>query len=170
MASSRRPVFRIVTAASCCYQLCLVRFRFSKNFLPTAPMKDRSFTPRWRPFYRASKRKSSNVRTKLKASSLCQNVGLSNAPSVGSTDAADWPRTGNVSTVERSLSSNLPPFASCCESYAILVKVSGRTLRDTIDAGIAASHRGCQGRAACRHIAVVVLYEEGHRLSERRDG
>ena len=58
MASSHLPAFRIVTAASCCYRLCSGCFRFSKNFLPTAPTKGRSFTPRWRQFCLASKRKS----------------------------------------------------------------------------------------------------------------
>jgi len=128
MASLHPPAFRIATAASCCYRLCSGCFRFSKNFLPIAPTKARSFTPHWQQFYLASKRKSSNVPTKPKALSLCQNAGSLNAPSLGSIVAADWPRIGSVSTVKLSLSSNSLPFVSCSENFAIPHKVSGRTL------------------------------------------
>ena len=57
-----------------------------------------------------------------------QGVGWSNAPSPGSTAAADWPRTGRTSTATRSPSSNSRPFDSCSENSVILHKVSGRTL------------------------------------------
>jgi hypothetical protein len=55
-------------------------------------------------------------------------TGLSSGPSLGSGDAEGWPRTGNVSTARRSLSSSSLPFASCCESYAIQDDVPGQTL------------------------------------------
>ena len=44
--------------------------------------------------------------------------------------AADWPRIGRISIATLSLSSNLLPYASCYGSYAIIDKVSGRTLRE----------------------------------------
>jgi len=43
------------------------------------------------------KRKSSNVPTGSRALSFCPNAGLLNAPSVGSTAAADSPRIGKTS-------------------------------------------------------------------------
>src|SRR5208337_923138 len=72
---------------------------------------------------------SSNDRIKLKASSPYPSAGSSNAPSPGSAAAADWPRIGNASTARRSPSCASPPFASCCESYAIPRDVLGQTLR-----------------------------------------
>src|SRR5208337_715042 len=67
---------------------------------------------------------------RLKASSPYPSAGSSNAPSPGSAAAADWPRIGNASTARRSPSCASPPFASCCESYAIPRDVLGQTLRD----------------------------------------
>src|SRR5271166_3326574 len=77
----------------------------------------------------ASTSRSSNDRIKLKASSPYPSAGSSNAPSPGSAAAADWPRIGNASTARRSPSCASPPFASCCESYAIPRDVLGQTLR-----------------------------------------
>ena len=57
-----------------------------------------------------------------------QALGGSNAPSPGSTAAADWPRTGRTSTATRSPSSSSRPFDSCSENSVILHKVSRRTL------------------------------------------
>src|SRR5271166_6467222 len=65
----------------------------------------------------------------LKASSPYPSAGSSNAPSPGSAAAADWPRIGNASTARRSPSCVSPPFASCCENYAIPRDVLGQTLR-----------------------------------------
>src|SRR5271166_6499388 len=67
--------------------------------------------------------------TALKASSPYPSAGSSNAPSPGSAAAADWPRIGNASTARRSPSCASPPFASCCETYAIPRDVLGQTLR-----------------------------------------
>src|SRR5271165_585656 len=66
--------------------------------------------------------------TALKASSPYPSAGSSNAPSPGSAAAADWPRIGNASTARRSPSCASPPFASCCENYAIPRDVLGQTL------------------------------------------
>src|SRR5262249_37795457 len=66
---------------------------------------------------------------KPSASSCSQNAGSSSGPSLGSGDAEGWPRTGNVSTAKRSLSSSSLLFASCFESYAIQDDVPGQTLR-----------------------------------------
>jgi hypothetical protein len=57
------------------------------------------------------------------------NAGSSNAPSLGSTGAAGWPRTGKTSTTPRSPSSASPPSACCSENSATTHKVFGRTLR-----------------------------------------
>src|SRR5215813_4222633 len=65
---------------------------------------------------------------KPSASSCSQNAGSSSGPSPGSGDAEGWPRTGNVSTAKRSLSSSSLLFASCFESYAIQDDVPGQTL------------------------------------------
>ena len=40
--------------------------------------------------------------------------------------AEGWPRTGSASTTKRSPSSASPPFASCCENYAIPYEVPGQ--------------------------------------------
>src|ERR1700676_521292 len=73
--------------------------------------------------------RSSRDRIKPQASSHCPSAGSSNAPSLGSAAADDWPRTGNVSTTRPSPSCALPPSASCCENYAIPHDVLGQTLR-----------------------------------------
>src|SRR5271165_1401892 len=73
--------------------------------------------------------------TALKASSPYPSAGSSNAPSPGSAAAADWPRIGNASTARRSPSCASPPFASCCENYAIPRDVLGQTL-NIADAGV----------------------------------
>src|SRR5262245_1762790 len=65
---------------------------------------------------------------KPSASSCSQNADSSSGPSPGSGDAEGWPRTGNVSTAKRSLSSSSLLFASCFESYAIQDDVPGQTL------------------------------------------
>jgi hypothetical protein len=54
--------------------------------------------------------------------------GWSNARLVGSTAAAGSPRIGRTSITMPSRSSNGLPSASCYEGYAMLDKVSGRTL------------------------------------------
>src|ERR1700677_515344 len=73
--------------------------------------------------------RSSRDRIKPQASSHCPSAGSSNAPSLGSAAADDWPRTGNASTTRRSPSCASPPSASCCENYAIPHDVLGQTLR-----------------------------------------
>src|SRR5271156_2704318 len=72
----------------------------------------------------------SSDRIKPQASSHCPGAGSSNAPSLGSAAADDWPRTGNASTTRRWPSCASPPSASCCENYAILHDVLGQTLRE----------------------------------------
>src|SRR5271169_6658597 len=57
--------------------------------------------------------RSSSDRIKPQVSSRCPSAGSSNAPSLGSAAADDWPRTGNASTTRRSPSCASPPSASC---------------------------------------------------------
>ena len=78
----------------------------------------------------ASTSRSSSDRVKPQASSRCPNAGSSNAHSLGSAAADDWPRTGNASTTRRSPSSASPPSVSCCENYAIPHDVLGQTLKE----------------------------------------
>ena len=73
--------------------------------------------------------RSSSDRIKPQASSHCPSAGSSNAPSLGSAAADDWPKTGNVSTTRLSPSCASPPSASCCENYAIPHDVLGETLK-----------------------------------------
>src|SRR5271167_4249442 len=73
--------------------------------------------------------RSSSDRIKPQASSHCPSAGSSNATSLGSAAADDWPKTGNVSTTRLSPSCASPPSASCCENYAIPHDVLGQTLR-----------------------------------------
>lgn len=115
-------------AASCCYRLCSACSHSSASSLPTALMRGRSSTrrlPKSCPFW---KPRSSNARIKSKALSSCQNAGLLNEPSVGSIVAAGSPKIGKISIVTPLRFSNSRPSASCCENYAILDIVSGRTL------------------------------------------
>lgn len=117
-------------AASCCYRLCSACSHSSASSLPTALMRGRSSTrrlPKSCPFW---KPRSSNARIKSKALSSCQNAGLLNEPSVGSIVAAGSPKIGKISIVTPLRFSNSRPSASCCENYAILDIVSGRTLRE----------------------------------------
>src|SRR5277367_4091521 len=72
--------------------------------------------------------RSSSDRIKPQASSHCPSAGSSNAPSLGSAAADDWPKTGNVSTTRLSPSCASPPSASCCENYPIPHDVLGQTL------------------------------------------
>src|SRR5262249_7101620 len=74
---------------------------------------------------------------KPSASSCSQNAGSSSGPSPGSGDAEGWPRTGNVSTAKRSLSSSSLLFASCFESYAIQDDVPGQILRRKAKSAVA---------------------------------
>jgi hypothetical protein len=80
----------------------------------------------------------------------CPSVGSSNAQSLGSTVAADWPRIGKISIATLSLSSNSLPSASCYASCAILDKVSGRTLRPQFSNEVfdlwCQGHRPCKGQ------------------------
>ena len=78
-------------------------------------------------FWRTSTSRSLSDRIKPQASSRCPNAGSSNALSLGSAAADDWPRTGNASTTRRSPSSASPPSVSCCENYAIPHDVLGQT-------------------------------------------
>ena len=82
--------------------------------------------------WRASTSRSSSDRVKPQASSRCPNAGSSNAHSLGSAAADDWPRTGNASTTRRSPSSASPPSVSCCENYAIPHDVLGQTLTSLV--------------------------------------
>jgi len=61
------------------------------------------------------------------------SAGSSNAPSLGSAAADDWPRTGNASTTRRSPSCVSPQSASCCESFATPHNVLGQTLSEQSD-------------------------------------
>ena len=63
--------------------------------------------------WRASTSRSSSDRVKPQASSRCPNAGSSNAHSLGSAAADDWPRTGNASTTRRSPSSASLQSVSC---------------------------------------------------------
>ena len=92
--------------------------------------RGRSSRARSNGFWRASTSRSSSDRVKPQASSRCPNAGSSNAHSLGSAAADDWPRTGNASTTRRSPSSASPPSVSCCENYAIPHDVLGQTLRE----------------------------------------
>src|SRR5262249_18894752 len=89
---------------------------------------------------------------KPSASSCSQNAGSSSGPSLGSGDAEGWPRTGNVSTAKRSLSSSSLLFASCFESYAIQDDVPGQTLSKGPD-GVVVRRR--LTRQAIQYTAVV---------------
>jgi len=71
-------------------------------------------------------------------------VGSSSAPSARSTDAAGWPRIGNVSTAPACHSSVGLPSASCCESFASTQNDLGSTLRRKDEA----RRRVTQGRSA----------------------
>ena len=55
-------------------------------------------------------------------------VGSSSAPSARSTDAAGWPRIGNVSTAPACHSSVGLPSASCCKSFVSTQNDLGSTL------------------------------------------
>ena len=103
-------------------------FPFLKILLLMAAIRGRSFKGRWRRFCRSSKPKSSNARTRPRASWFCHAAGLSSAPSHGSTVAAVSPRTGKISPATRSPSCASPPSASCSENSAIPHKLSGLTL------------------------------------------
>ena len=76
--------------------------------------------------------KSSNDPIKPKASSSCPSAGSSSGLSPGWAAAAGSPRIGSASIARRSLSSNSPPSASCCESFAILYNLPGQTLRNSM--------------------------------------
>src|SRR5260221_406169 len=78
--------------------------------------------------YLVSKPKSSNDPLTPKGSCSYPSVGSSNEPSHGSIAVAVSPRIGKISTATHSRSKNLPPSASCCESFVTLKQVSKRTL------------------------------------------
>src|SRR6202011_3347679 len=113
-----------------CWLRYLVNFPFLKGCLLTAPMPVQSSTMRWPKSCLNSKPKSSSDPIKPKASSFYPNVGSSSAQLLGSTGAAVSPRTLKISTAALWVSSASLPYALCSESFAILDKLLGRTLRD----------------------------------------
>ena len=129
MRSFIPPTFRIATAAFSFCAHCSEGSRFCKSCSPMADIRDQSFARRRRKLCQASRRKSSSVPMRRRASRSCLDAGSSNEPFPGSVVVEDWPRIGRTSTERRSLSCASPPFASCSESYAIPHDVFGRTLR-----------------------------------------
>jgi hypothetical protein len=75
-------------------------------------------------FHTALAKVSPNLKTEVKTLRSCQRVRA-----ITQAVAADWPRIGRTSIATLSPFSNSLPSASCYESYAILDKVPGRTLR-----------------------------------------
>src|SRR6266478_3582869 len=96
--------------------------------MPTAAIKDRSFSP---PFAKSSGKstwRSSSAPISQRALRSCPSDGSSNAPSPGSTAAAAWPRIGSASTERPWRSCAWPQSASCCESSVKKHHDPGRTL------------------------------------------
>ena len=104
------------------------RLSVPDSSMPTAITRGRSSRARSNGFG-ARPRRDRQAIVKPQASSRCPNAGSSNAHSLGSAAADDWPRTGNASTTRRSPSSASPPSLSCCENYAIPHDVLGQILR-----------------------------------------
>lgn len=103
-------------------------FRSSSASSPMPATKDRRpLPPPQRPAHGRSR--SSNGPISPRASLFCPNDGWSSAPSPGSTDVEDLPRTGKASIARRSLSCASPQSVSCCENFAIPHDVPGQTLR-----------------------------------------
>src|SRR5258708_25908259 len=87
-----------------------------------------SFKPLCTGSFDRSMWKSSNGPTPPRASRSCQNVGSSNAPSLGSIAAAASPRTGSASTERPSRSCDWRQSDSCSESYVRKENDPGQTL------------------------------------------
>src|SRR4030088_699553 len=99
--------------------------------MPTAAIKDRSFSP---PFAKSSGKstwRSSSAPISQRALRSCPSDGSSNAPSPGSTAAAAWPRIGSASTERPWRSCAWPQSASCCESSVKKHHDPGQTLRES---------------------------------------
>ena len=91
-------------AASHCWRRWSVGFHSLRSWLPIVPIKGRFLPARSPKSYPVSKPKSSDDPIKPKGSCSYPSVGLSNAPSLGSTGAAASPRTGKISTATPSRS------------------------------------------------------------------
>ena len=128
MRSCIRPIFKTATEACSFSRPCSACIRFCKSSSPMADIKGRSFKRLWPKRFRTSKSKSSNGRITPKASRFSPSVGLSNAPSPGSTDAGDWPRTLKTSPAMPWHSCVSPRSASCSENFVINNQLSGPTL------------------------------------------
>src|SRR6202040_1764375 len=128
MRSCIRPIFKTAMEACSFSRPCSACIRFCKSSSPMADIKGRSFKRLWPKRFRTSKSKSSNGRITPKASRFSPSVGLSNAPSPGSTDAGDWPRTLKTSPAMPWHSCVSPRSASRSENFVINNQLSGPTL------------------------------------------
>ena len=110
-----------------CWPRCSVNFRFSQNCSSIAPTPDQSSILRSAKSYPISKPKLSDAQIVPRLRAVTQALDrrtyarlVEPLPPTG--------QGGRISIAALSLSSNSLPSASCCESYAILDEVPGRTL------------------------------------------
>ena len=135
MRSCIRRIFKTATAACWFFQPCSACTRFCKNSLLTAATKGRSCKRLWPKRFRISNLKSSNAPIMQKASRFSHDVGSSNVPSHGSTDADDWPRILKTSHATHWHSCVSRQSELCSERFVINNQLLGQTLRPPIDSG-----------------------------------
>ena len=129
MRSCIRRIFKTATAACWFFQPCSACTRFCKNSLLTAATKGRSCKRLWPKRFRISNLKSSNAPIMQKASRFSHDVGSSNVPSHGSTDADDWPRILKTSHATHWHSCVSRQSELCSERFVINNQLLGQTLR-----------------------------------------
>jgi hypothetical protein len=128
MRSCIRRIFKTATAACWFFQPCSACTRFCKNSLLTAATKGRSCKRLWPKRFRISNLKSSNAPIMQKASRFSHDVGSSNVPSHGSTDADDWPRILKTSHATHWHSCVSRQSELCSERFVINNQLLGQTL------------------------------------------
>jgi hypothetical protein len=143
MRSCIRRIFKTATAACWFFQPCSACTRFCKNSLLTAATKGRSCKRLWPKRFRISNLKSSNAPIMQKASRFSHDVGSSNVPSHGSTDADDWPRILKTSHATHWHSCVSRQSELCSERFVINNQLLGQTLRQVWAKTFIPEHLGC---------------------------